>query len=115
MLSHQLGKHLVFGLQLGLQGRDSLFVLLTLSRRLFPEGRGPILKEFLQSPIEDRGLKFLLLAKIGYWHFLDQVPPKDGNILFRGVMLAMLDRGVPSVSLSYYMGEHSISNWGKTI
>jgi hypothetical protein len=29
-------------------------------------------------------------------------------------MLAMLDHGVPSVSLSYYTAEHSISNWGKT-
>jgi hypothetical protein len=27
----------------------------------------------------------------------------------------MLDHGVPSVSLSYYTAEHSISNWGKTI
>jgi hypothetical protein len=26
----------------------------------------------------------------------------------------MLDHGVPSVSLSYYTAEHSISNWGKT-
>jgi len=42
------------------------------------------------------------------------VPPKDGNLLFRGVMLAMLDHDVPSVFLSYYTAEHSISNWGKT-
>jgi hypothetical protein len=42
------------------------------------------------------------------------MPANDGNLFFRGVMLAMLDHGVPSVSLSYYTAEHSFSNWGKT-
>ena len=66
MLLHQLGKHLILLLQLGLQGRDPLFVFPALPIGFSPEGRGPMLKELLQPPIEDRGLKFLLLAKLEY-------------------------------------------------
>jgi len=115
MLFHQLGKDLVLGLQLGLQGCDPLFVSLTLPVGLFPEGCGPILKELFQPAVKDGGLQSLFLAKVGYRYFLNQMPAKDGNLLVRGVMLAMLDHGVPSVSLSYYTAEHSISNWGKTL
>jgi hypothetical protein len=92
-----------------------LFVSLAFPITLSPEGCGPILKELFQPAVKDGGLKLLFLAKVGYRYLLNQMPAKDGDFLVRGVMLAMLDHGVPSVSLSYYTAEHSISNWGKTL
>jgi hypothetical protein len=71
---------------------------------LFPEGCGFILKELFKPAVKDGGLKLLFLAKVGYRYLLNQMPAKAGDFLVRGVMLAMLDHGVPSVSLVLLYG-----------
>ena len=104
----------MLGLQLGLQGRNPLAVNLPLLIRLFPEGGGPVFKELLQPSVENGGLKFQLLAKVGYRNLLNQVPAQNRNLLFRGIMHAMFAHGVPPVVYVLYTAEHSIFNWGKT-
>jgi len=92
VLFHQLGQHFVLPLQLGLQEGDALlagFHLLVGARRR-SEGRGPVFKELLQPAIEDRGVELMFVAQSGYRNLLDQVPAENGDLLLRGVMLALV-------------------------
>jgi len=88
---HQLGQNLVLGLELPFQGSDAFLVALTVSiRAMVLEGGGPVLKELLQPAVEDRRMEAEFLTEIGNRNLLDQVPTQDGDLLFRGVVLALL-------------------------
>jgi hypothetical protein len=52
------------------------------------KGGSAILEELFLPTVEHRGLQPMFLAQIGNRHFIQQVPPQDGNLLFPGVMLS---------------------------
>ena len=91
MLFHQLGQHFVLPPQLGFQRFDPLPLPLLptagpLRRR---QGRRPVLKKLLQPAVENRGMNARFLTDAGNRHFLDQVPPQDGDFLFSRAWLGL--------------------------
>jgi hypothetical protein len=89
MLGHQLSQNLVLGLDL-LQVGDPALVGGVVGWPLLLEGGRPILEELLLPTVEDRGLQALLIAELRDRLLLQQVPPQDGDLLFRRVVLPLL-------------------------
>ena len=59
------------------------------SRFLFEGGRA-VLEELLLPAVEDRGLQVEFIAELRDRHLLQQMPPQDGDLLFRCVVLPLL-------------------------
>jgi hypothetical protein len=55
-----------------------------------PEGSSPVLKEFLLPLVEDRRLESHFIAQLRDGLLLEQMPPQDGDLLFRRVLLPLL-------------------------
>jgi hypothetical protein len=81
MLRHQLGQHLVLGLDLLGPILDSFLFGLVVGAGLDLERCRPILKELLLPPVEDRGLKSEFLAELGDRLLVQQMPPRDRDLL----------------------------------
>jgi hypothetical protein len=90
MLGHQLSQDLVLRLDLLLQVGDPLLVGGMVGWPLLLEGRRAVLEELLLPPIEDCGLQAELVAELRDGLLLNQMPPEDGDLLFRRVVLPLL-------------------------
>src|SRR6516165_3430145 len=90
MLSHQLGEDLILGLDLLLQVRDPLLVGGVVGWSLLLEGGRAVLEELLLPAVEDRGLQAQFIAELRDRLLLQQMPPEDGHLLFRRVVLPLL-------------------------
>jgi hypothetical protein len=100
VLSHQFSQHLVLGVNLLFQELDPFFFSLMVQAALALEGGCAILEELFLPTVEHRGLQPIFLAQIGYRHFVQQVPPQDGNLLFRSIVLSLFSHVVLSVILT---------------
>gem|GEM_PF-3791407 len=89
VLGHQFGQHLIFRLDLLLQELDPLLFGLLVRAALALEGSRPVLEELFLPTVEYRWLQSQFITQIGNRHFIQQVPPQDGNLLFSGVVLSL--------------------------
>ncbi len=108
MLGHQLGQNLVLGLDLLLQVCDPLLVGGVVRSRLLLEGGRPVLEELPLPAVEDRGLQAEFITELRDRLLLKQVPPEDGDLLFRRVVLPLLLHAFSP--LPYWENAFSISN-----
>ena len=90
MLGHQLRQNLVLGLDLLLQVRNPLLVSGMDGWPFLLEGSSPVLEELLLPAVEDGGLQVEFIAELRDWLLLQQMPPQNGGLLFRRVVLALL-------------------------
>src|SRR5215472_9771669 len=63
-----------------------------------PERPPHRLKEFFLPTVEHRWLQPIFLAQIGNRHFIQQVPPQDGNLLFPSVVLSLFSHAPSPLS-----------------
>jgi hypothetical protein len=90
MFRHQFGQNLIFRLDLLLQIRDSfLFGLMAGSASLL-ESCGSVLEKLVLPAVEHRRLESRLVTQIRDRHSFHQMPPQNGNLLFRRVVLPLL-------------------------
>ena len=87
MLRHQLGQHLVLGLDLLFQVLDALLIRLTVGPRPGLESRGSVFKQLLLPPVENRRLESHFVAELGNRLLFQQMPPQDGDLLFSCMVL----------------------------
>jgi hypothetical protein len=90
VLRHQLGQNLVLRLYLLLQICNPLLVSGMIGWPFLLEGSSPVLEEFLLPAVEDRRLESHFIAQLRDGLLLQQVPPQDGDLLFRRVLLPLL-------------------------
>jgi len=90
VLRHQFGQNLVLGLDLLFQIGDPILLGGVVGPGFLLEGRRAVLKELLLPAVEDRGLESKFIAKLRDRLVLQQMPPEDGDLLFRRVVLPLL-------------------------
>jgi len=100
VLRHQFGQNLILGLDLLGQILDPLLLGLLVGAHPGLERGCPILEELLLLPVEDRGLEPHLIAELRNRLLLQQMPPQDGDFLFRCVMLSALFHAFSPLSLT---------------
>src|SRR6266576_6618310 len=100
MLGHQFSQHFVFGLDLLFQKLDPLLFSLVIRPAPTLKGSRTVLEELFLPTVEHRWLQSMFLAQIGNRHFIQQVPPQDGNLLFSGVVLSLSSHAFLSVILT---------------
>src|SRR5437899_12201760 len=61
-------------------------------------GRSAILEELFLPTIEYRWLQSQFITQIGNRHFIQQVPPQDGHLLFPGVVLSLFSHASSPLS-----------------
>ena len=108
MLRHELGQNLVLCLDLFLQVFDPLVLGGMVRPNFLLEGSSPVLEEFLLPAVEDRRLESHFIAQLRDGLLLQQMPPQDGDLLFRRVVLPLLLHAFSS--LPYRENALSISN-----
>jgi len=81
--------------------------------RLLLEGRRAVLEQLLLPAVENRGLQNRFTAELRDWLLLNQMPPQDGDLLFRSLVLPLLLH--PFSPLPYWENAFSISNGTGTI
>jgi len=96
MLFHQFHDNLVLALELLTQCSDGPLMLAVGGGFLKFKGGGPVLEEQLLPLIEQRESEFVLVTKVGDGNPVDQMTPKDSDLLSRRVVLAGLAHGVDS-------------------
>jgi hypothetical protein len=102
VLRHQLGQNLLLRLDLLLQVCNPLLVSGMVGWPFLLEGSSSVLEEFLLPAVEDRRLEPHFIAQLRDGLLLQQVPPQDGDLLFRSVLLPLLLHALSPFSL---MGE----------
>src|SRR6266851_6337526 len=92
MFLHQLGEHFVFLDKLLLQKGDLSFksALFLPSRR--SEGSHPVFKELFLPAIEERRLKFVLVAELRHWNVVYQVATQNRHFLLGAVVESIFSR-----------------------
>src|SRR6202050_607506 len=89
MLRHQLSQDLVLGLDILLSILDAFLLGLVVGPRFLLESGGTVLKELLLPTVEDSRLQPQLVTEVRDRHFLKQMAPQGGDLLFCGVVLAL--------------------------
>src|SRR5882724_6347964 len=92
MLLHQLGQHFVFLDKLLLKVRYLAFksaVFLAGGRR---ERSHPVFKELFLPAIEERRLKFVLVAELRNWNVVYKVTTQNRHFLFSAVVESIFSR-----------------------
>jgi len=108
MLRHQLGQDFVLRLDLLFQVGDPLLLGGVVGWPLLLEGRRPVLEELLLPAVEDRGLQAQFIAELRDRLLVQQMPPQNGDFLFRRVVLPLLLHAFSP--LPYWENAFSISN-----
>ena len=93
MIFHQFGNDFVLALELVTQGGDGSLEVAFRRGVLALEGAGAVLEELLLPDVEERGRELVLVAEVRDGHAVDQMAPKDGDLLDRRVVLAGLSHG----------------------
>jgi len=108
MLRHQFGQHFIFRLDLLLQIGNSFLFRLMVGPSPLLESRRSVLEKLLLPAVEHGWLESPLVTQIRDRHSFHQMPPQNGNLLFRRVVLPLLlDVFAP---LSERMNAFSISS-----
>ena len=100
MLRHQFGQDLILRLDLLLQVRDSFLFGLMVGPSSLLEGSRSVLEELLLPAVEHRRLESQFVTQLRDRHPFHQMPPQNGNLLFRRVVLPLLFHAVRSVILT---------------
>ena len=87
MLRHQFGQHFILRLDLLFQIRDSFLFRLMVGAAFLLKGGGSVLEELLLPAVEHGWLKSPFVTQIRDWHSFHQMPPQNGDLLFRRVVL----------------------------
>ena len=82
-----LGQNLVLGMDLLLQVGDPLLVGRMVRSRFLLEGGRAVLEELLLPAVENGGLQAEFIAELRDRLILQQMPPQDGDLFFRRVVL----------------------------
>lgn len=90
MLRHQFSQNLIFRLDLLLQIGDSFLFGLMVGPSSLLESRRPVLEELLLPALEHRRLEPQFVTQIRDRHSFHQMPPQNGDLLFRRVVLPLL-------------------------
>jgi hypothetical protein len=90
VLRHQLGQNLVRRLDLLLQVRNPFLLGGAVRPGVLLERGCPVLEKFLLPTVEDRRLESHFIAQLRDGLLLQQMPPQDGDLLFRRVVLPLL-------------------------
>jgi len=87
VLPHQLGQNLILTLDLLLQILNAFLLGLVARAGRALESRRPVLEEFLLPAVEYRRLQSEFITELGNWLLLQQMPPQNGYLLFRCIVL----------------------------
>ena len=90
MLRHQFSQDLIFRLDLLLQIGDSFLFRLMVGASPLLECRRSVLEKLLLPAVEQGRLQLKFVTQIRDRHSLHQMPPQNGNLLFRRVVLPLL-------------------------
>ena len=90
MLGHQFGENFVLGSDFLLQPRDAFLLGLATAAILGLESGGAVFKEFFLPTVENRRLKYQLVAELRDRLVVNQMPPQNGDLLFGCVVLSLL-------------------------
>ena len=90
MLGHQLDENFVLGSDFLLQPRDAFPLGLVTAAVLGLESGGAVLEELFLPTIENRRLKYQLVAELRDRLVVNQMPPQNGDLLFGCVVLSLL-------------------------
>jgi hypothetical protein len=90
MLRHQFGQHFIFRLDLLLQIGDSFLFRLMVGPSPLLESRRSVLEKLLLPAVEHGWLESPFVTQIRDRHSFHQMPPQNGNLLFRRVVLPLL-------------------------
>ena len=82
-----LGQNLVLGMDLLLQVGDPLLVGRMVRSRFLLEGGRAVLEELRLPAVENGGLQAEFIAELRDRLILQQMPPQDGDLFFRRVVL----------------------------
>jgi hypothetical protein len=90
MFRHQFGQNLILRLDLPLQMGDSFLFGLMVGPSSLLESRRSVLEELLLSAVEHGRLEPQFVTQIRDRHSFHQMPPQNGDLLFRRVVLPLL-------------------------
>ncbi len=90
MLRHQFGQYFIFRLDLLLQIGDSFLFRLMVGPSPWLESRRSVLEELLLQAVERGWLESPFVTQIRDRHSFHQMPPENGDLLFRRVVLPLL-------------------------
>jgi hypothetical protein len=90
MFFQQFSDDFVLALELVAQRGDGSLEVALGRGELAPEGGRAVLEELLLPEVEERGRELVLIAEVGDGHAVDQMAPKDGDLLDRRIVLAEL-------------------------
>src|SRR5438874_6825381 len=88
MFLHEFREHFVLALELLLQGGDPLVLGVGGPSGAGLEGGGAVLEELLLPAIEHRGVDAVLVTQIRDGSLLEEMEPKNGDLLLGGEMLS---------------------------
>lgn len=89
MLRHQFGQNFILRLNLLLQIRDSFLLWLMIGPSPLLESGDSVLEELLLPAVKHGGLESPLVTQIRDRRPFHQMPPQNGALLFRGVVLPL--------------------------
>jgi hypothetical protein len=90
VLCHQLGQNLVLRLDLLLQKGDPLLLGRMVGPGFRLKSSRAVLEELLLPAVENRGLQARFIAELRDGLHVQQMPPQDGDFLFRRIVLPLL-------------------------
>src|SRR5581483_4532510 len=93
MFLHQFGDDFVLALELVAQGGDGSLEVPLWRGILALEGGRAVLEELLLPEVKERGRELVLIAEVRGGHAVDQMAPKNGDLLDRRIVLAGLSHG----------------------
>src|SRR5437763_10306662 len=93
MFFHQFRNDFVLALELVAQCRDGPDVPALGRALLGLEGGGAVLEELLLPEVEQRGRELMLVAEVRDGDVVDEMAPKDGDLLDRRIVLPGLPHG----------------------
>src|SRR3954447_3689687 len=93
MFLHQFSDDFVLALELVAQRGDGALEVALGRGVLALEGGRAVLEELLLPEVEERGRELVLVAEVRDGDAVDQMAPKDGDLLDRRIVLAGLSHG----------------------
>src|SRR6266404_4613121 len=90
MLRHQFGQYFIFRLDLLLQIGDSFLFRLMVGPSPLLKSRSSVLEELLLPAVEYGWLESAFVTQIRDRHSFHQMPPENGDLIFRRVVLPLL-------------------------
>ena len=90
MFRHQFSQNFIFRLDLSFQMGDPFLLGLVVGPSSLLESRGSVLKELLLPAVEHGRLEPQFVTQIRDRHSFYQMPPQNGDLLFRRIVLPLL-------------------------